>query len=561
MSTAIQTAPASRANWIGLRRLPTLRLLETGALALYSAIIVTAVWHHEPWFDEAHSWLLARDTGIAKLFWERLRVEGTPGLWHIILFVANACHLPYAALQWISVAIAIGGTFVLLKFAPFPRPIKLALPFCFFLLFQYAVVARSYVLLPLLVWLTAHYYRRAITNPYRFTLVLVLLSNVALHGICIALGFAAGHCFSLLRKWRCMASPERRRQIIAISVFLLNLIFLVAILLPPLHTRGWQQHTVWSLNERVSRTLAAVDAPLFGFPPLSAIVLLTVAVWCWRNKGLIPLLIPVITLAGLFGFVYGSAHHEGILFVALVGAVWASWPAAEEGRVAWSRGIGHLFEGLRGKPTWRDGVILAIDLPIVAFGLWFAGRVEFITYKTAALVMLGSILCICWPGPRPSMPLFSKALRRLLLIEALLIMCLHVEWSYTTLRNDWSGSYSATRAAAVYLKSINAQHQSIAFADFNSQAILAYFGPDEFHSTKPYSNSVSSMLATNSDWLVLSSYLYSNLSLENYAREIESHGYSLCFTSRGQTFYKQAAYVTDTALIFHRATAGCPRNR
>ena len=40
---------------------------------------------NEPWADEAHAWLLARDTDLVTLFTKYLHTEGHPALWHIVL--------------------------------------------------------------------------------------------------------------------------------------------------------------------------------------------------------------------------------------------------------------------------------------------------------------------------------------------------------------------------------------------------------------------------------------------------------------------------------------------
>src|SRR5579871_4864060 len=124
----------------------------------YAVIVCYTVAHHEPWFDEAQSWLLARDLSLPQLWFHYLRYEGTPGLWQTILWMASAAHLPYSALGWLGASIAILGIFIFLKYAPFPDLIKVMLPFSFFFLYQYAVVARSYILLPTFLFLTAHFY-------------------------------------------------------------------------------------------------------------------------------------------------------------------------------------------------------------------------------------------------------------------------------------------------------------------------------------------------------------------------------------------------------------------
>src|SRR6266536_581797 len=55
-------------------------------LALYVVIIFFLQLHHETDGDEGEAWLVARDTTSLKQMYLVMGYEGTPGLWHTILF-------------------------------------------------------------------------------------------------------------------------------------------------------------------------------------------------------------------------------------------------------------------------------------------------------------------------------------------------------------------------------------------------------------------------------------------------------------------------------------------
>src|SRR5215471_10170615 len=82
---------------------------------LYTALVTTAAWRHEPWADEAQSWLLARDAGIAELWTRLLHYEGTPGLWQSLLHVATLLGTPYRALNLLSATFAIGACWMMVR--------------------------------------------------------------------------------------------------------------------------------------------------------------------------------------------------------------------------------------------------------------------------------------------------------------------------------------------------------------------------------------------------------------------------------------------------------------
>src|ERR1700726_2155739 len=124
----------------------------------YTAIIVYAIlgsctaYRHEPWADEGHSWLLARDAGLWRLWSTLLHYEGTPGLWQTLLHISIQLGLPYSALNFISMAAGTGAAWLGMSYAPWPLFIRVALPFTYYLFYQYAVIARSYALLPVLTF-------------------------------------------------------------------------------------------------------------------------------------------------------------------------------------------------------------------------------------------------------------------------------------------------------------------------------------------------------------------------------------------------------------------------
>jgi hypothetical protein len=131
------------------RRLP-MGLPEIATLGLYAGLLIWAFPHHEPWADEAQAWQIARTLPFAQMF-RLLSYEGHPGLWYVLLWALSRLHVSYIGMRCVAAVIAFAGITVLVSTSPFPRSVKLLLPFSFYLAFQYAIVARSYVLVPLFV--------------------------------------------------------------------------------------------------------------------------------------------------------------------------------------------------------------------------------------------------------------------------------------------------------------------------------------------------------------------------------------------------------------------------
>src|SRR5271154_4780056 len=151
-------------------------------LLLYSGVVLFTVRYHEKWADEAQAWLIARDLDLKTIWFHELRYEGSPGLWHTILWIAqHVFQLPYATLGYIGVVFAVAGAAVLIYKAPFPWYLRWPLAFTYVMVYQYAVIARPYTLLPLLCFLVAILFKD-VEHPVRMTVVLVLLANLSVHG-------------------------------------------------------------------------------------------------------------------------------------------------------------------------------------------------------------------------------------------------------------------------------------------------------------------------------------------------------------------------------------------
>ena len=63
--------------------------------AAYLALVVVVMCFHEPWFDEAQSWLIARDSSFADLLTLRPHYEGHPPLWTLLLSIPAKTGVPY----------------------------------------------------------------------------------------------------------------------------------------------------------------------------------------------------------------------------------------------------------------------------------------------------------------------------------------------------------------------------------------------------------------------------------------------------------------------------------
>jgi hypothetical protein len=242
----------------------------------------------------------------------------------LLLLVPAKLGLPYGSINILSGLIATGGILLFLTRARMPLVLRLLLPFSFVLLHQYAVVARSYVLLPLLLFAIAAIYRERARRIALFTLLLCLLANANLHGMLIALSLALVYAVEACRQWDALETAARRRHVAALAAFGTVISLLVLQLFPPADLAagaGIQPHVLRRLIFQ-GTSFWPDSLALQGVPWLSLPIVAVSLVWFWRHHALWEYVLPVTGLVLLFTLKHVEAWHQGVFFVLWVFAVW-----------------------------------------------------------------------------------------------------------------------------------------------------------------------------------------------------------------------------------------------
>ena len=143
-------------------------------IAAYAVINGILLYFHEPWGDEAQVWLIARDLA----FWDipsLMHYEGHPCLWHWIIYPFVRAGLPYITLNIVSYVIMLAATAFMVWKAPFPIWVKALFVLSPCLTYFYPVIARSYCLIPPILFALAYFYPSRMSHPCRYTLFIALL--------------------------------------------------------------------------------------------------------------------------------------------------------------------------------------------------------------------------------------------------------------------------------------------------------------------------------------------------------------------------------------------------
>jgi hypothetical protein len=299
-------------------------------------------------------------------------------------------HVNYTGMHWISGAIAAAGVAVLLRWSPFPLVLRLLLPFGFWLAYQDAVVARSYVLFAVLAFSAAALLRgmaewpsaAAVRWPRLLGLaaILGLMANISVHGFVASIGFGLAAYFLLRRRahagqpvsmampalllvafWAFAAgtaAPSPRVDFAAGNNVRESVLKVRAMagdiaakgelagmkaeeaevhpgelspIPPPAEEHLTPREARW---HKAARVLSLLTYPVSEFRILAlvacALVILQAIVFRARaHAG--PLgwtgLLPWALMVLVFYSMYLAPRHAGMLWTALVAAAWLTWPA------------------------------------------------------------------------------------------------------------------------------------------------------------------------------------------------------------------------------------------
>ena len=301
--------------------------VEYACLAAYLGLLGVGVARHEPWFDEAQAWLLARDLDFVTLMTRALRYEGTPGLWHALLFCARKLGAPYISVSLLGALGASIGALLIFRHSPFPLLVRCLLPFTFFFAFQYAVVGRSYNwMLPLLFGLAIlHPQRRS--RPFAVGACRIALSHLSLHGLIISSALVAHEAAGHLRR----REGPSRRQVLALVLFALSAGAIVWQLVPP-RDLGAAYRFYWGWDRFAVVSVDFVHSSIAESGFISEAVLAVTVVWLFRRRQLTLYLAPTIPLLAMFAFRYANVWHQGIIFALWIFALWVSFDERENAK-------------------------------------------------------------------------------------------------------------------------------------------------------------------------------------------------------------------------------------
>lgn len=323
------------------------RRMEWLALVLFLVSFSVVSFYHEPWFDEAQAWQIVKCASIQDILFEIPHYEGHLPLWHLLLAIPAKFGVPFElGLKVVAALPTMVAVCILLFRAPFPKVIRLLLPFHYFVFYQYGVVSRPYGLMLLAFLTLALTFREKDSRPWPFGLSLIFLCFTSAYGIVLTGGISLCWVVDIVKEYIGSGMHQfwKDKRVLVLLLVLLVALAAIAVIMPREDTYATGVTAQNSLLERLLYTCAAIIPdcffskllpclymanaylPIYKVLPVAllGVILLLGMIGCAGKKKGKYFLLPFLMLGVFFALIYGSNHHIGIVFLLILFWLWVN---------------------------------------------------------------------------------------------------------------------------------------------------------------------------------------------------------------------------------------------
>lgn len=264
-------------------------------IAVFVVVAVVSARAHEPWSDEAQSFLMARDNSVKEIVaWSKY--EGTTPTWFMVIKLFLSLGGSYETYFLVPLLFTVIGLVIFEFKIKAPWYIRLLLPFTYFILFQYTVIARSYCMVfPALMWIASVYNERE-KKKISYCLAMLFLMSICSFSMVIA-----GSLFliDMIRMFR--EKKYDKKNIAVLLIIMLGLLATFFVMLPNPDCSFHPGSSRGLFNVIYQATIGSRKFTVGGGIIVTLIVFISIAVALskekdtkWKTLNLLILFVPVL---------------------------------------------------------------------------------------------------------------------------------------------------------------------------------------------------------------------------------------------------------------------------
>lgn len=235
--------------------------------SIYFIVSLVGIFHHELWLDEAHHYLLARDSNSFIELVKNTRYEGHPILWNTLLYGITRFSVNPFWMQLLHIFISTSVVLLFLRKAPFNWIFKTLFIFGYFMIFEYNIISRNYILGVLFLFLACSVFEKRKEHFIVLAVYLALAANVHLMFTVIAFALFV----TLLFENYLNQELFKRAYSIGYLIFGIGLLLTIIQIIPPEDTRFFDRIDGMSLGEKFIKGFISLFKGLVTIPDFSTI--------------------------------------------------------------------------------------------------------------------------------------------------------------------------------------------------------------------------------------------------------------------------------------------------
>ncbi|WNM19370.1 hypothetical protein [Flavobacterium capsici] len=268
---------------------------ETTYLVLLTAIFFVVsffgILHHELWLDEAHHYLLARDSNSFLELIQNTRYEGHPILWNLLLYVLTRFTLNPFWMQFLHILISTSVVYIFLRKAPFSLVFKILFIFGYFMIFEYNLISRNYILGVLFLFLACTIFEKRKEKFLLLCIYLALAANIHLMFSVIAFAIF----LTLLLENYLDKELFKKLYCIGYLIFGFGILLTIIQIIPPDDTRFFERIDDMSFDEKFIKGFVSLFKAIVTIPDFRTIHF-------WNSNLLVNLSKPFSAVLGLLTY-------------------------------------------------------------------------------------------------------------------------------------------------------------------------------------------------------------------------------------------------------------------
>jgi hypothetical protein len=200
-------------------------------LTLYLCLIVPLTYTHTFWRDETQAWLVARASHSIHGLLRNIRYEGHPPLWYLVLYMISRFTGNPEWMKLPNLLCSIASALLIFRSKHVPLWIRAGLILSYYMLFEYALIDRNYMIGLMLLLIAASRIRRhGSADPWVFA-ALSLAALTSLPALAVSTGVAA-YCIALAQPFFSLKTRSNT-GLIGIAAFTLCCLYAIAATAPP----------------------------------------------------------------------------------------------------------------------------------------------------------------------------------------------------------------------------------------------------------------------------------------------------------------------------------------